>query len=141
MGSWRLQILACVGPAVSQPSQSKAPFSCEYDNRPQGAFVRWIDKRTGVFLLHCRVLADRTGVAFRMTSRSPPAANERRAGAIGGGWGVDLDDLVQTAARGRVWIRNGADDGRAARVVYGGRFAEIRELGPDGTQGVSRVTY
>lgn len=153
-GSRRFQILAGVGlaaalagAAVGQPSRNEAPFSCESDNGPPDTYVGWIDKRTGVFLFHCRVFADRDGVAFRMTYRSPPAAKARRAGAIGGSWGVGFDDLVQTDAQGRVVIRNGADGSvdtygptrRDKPMLVAGGAPDQRERRAEGCEYVERA--
>jgi len=84
-------------------------LTCEHANSPTETYIGSVDKETGAFQFSCLVFADRSGVAFQMTYRSPPSAGSRPAGVIGGGWGTDFDDFAYPLKGGKIAVRNGAD--------------------------------
>ncbi len=117
-------------------SSTKVPvFTCEHANAPSDTYIGWADKQTGAFLFRCLVFADRTGVAFQMTYRSPQAGDRSSASVIGGGWGTDFDDVAHGGSSGRVVIRNGSDGSvdtygarrRGSPLLVSGNSAEQRE--------------
>jgi YD repeat-containing protein len=121
--------------AAAQPKKSEPLLNCEYANGPTDTYVGSIDMRTGVFLFRCLVFADRAGVAFGVTYRSPPLGTARPDGVIGAGWGTSFDDVVLADAHGRAVIRNGVDGsvdayGPARRdkpMLVAGRSPDERE--------------
>lgn len=100
-------------PAMAQstisPSAPPRVFTCEHANSPTEAYIGWSAKESGAFLFTCLVFADRSGVAFQMTYRSPPPPGKPSASIIGGGWGTDFDDFAYALKGGRIAIRNGVD--------------------------------
>jgi len=120
---------------TAEGRQDPPVLSCEHANAPTDPYIGWADKDSGAFLLRCLLFADRTGVAFQITYRSPQAGESDPGSVIGGGWGTDFDDFARRESGGRVVIRNGADgsvdtyapERRGSPLLVAGNSADQRE--------------
>lgn len=121
--------------ASAQPAQPAPVLTCEHADAPTQTYIGSPDLETGAFRFRCLVFADRSGVAFEITHRSPPPGGDRPAGVIGGGWGTDFDDLAFPLKGGEIAVRNGADGGvdryaarrRGAPLLVAGRSQAQRQ--------------
>ena len=119
----------------AQPAEPVRVLTCEHANAPTDSYIGSPDLETGAFRFRCLVFADRSGVAFEITHRSPPPGGDRPAGVIGGGWGTDFDDLAYPLRGRGIAIRNGADGGvdryaarrRGAPLLVAGHSQAQRE--------------